>query len=606
MQDLNNKFFTGRREILQTGPDAYYSRTGAEAITGANAATAKLTALRDSLLGQTANDDQRQSLGRILDGHFAASVEGIMRHVGEQQEVYSQSVATTAIETARAEAIADPANLESAVYRADGAARVLHAGQPPEAIETGVRAAGGSVIAGVIGDRLSRNDPQGVALFRQYADRLDPNDRRTLGAAAETLSNTIAATVWMRDSSATLALDAVNAASEPIAGPPPVVSSSGALLDQDGVAGIRQRLEEIEQRRRGLTALNEEEFTGNPTQLRANQTAIEADSAQGRAAVKAEADGLYADLRRYLTTGGPGGRRAITLPPAMLMSRFTDEQQASIARQVDRTIEGRPPATDPQTWYAIQQGLTGGDATEQQRWASTNLVPFMDRLSDEDYAALAKLQTAVHSNEGGADSIRLQLITRMANQALRQQGIDPTPRSGSSWDSDAAQAAMFHRALQNELSAFESKGRQATESEAYGIVNGLMGTAIKGGWITPRNRQASLTLAADISSIDDAFDKRNVVLAQAGPEDGKPRATSGHGDIQQASLADSPSETQKARETRLFRGPIRRGIPPSPEEVPEWRPDFFIPKYPPEPPKPPAPKPHEAPEPAPGNRIALP
>ena len=121
------------------------------------------------------------------------------------------------------------------MVRAEGAARVLYKGQPPEVVETGVREAGGSVIAGVIGDRLARNDPLGVALFRQYGERLDPGDRRTLGAAAETLSNTVEAAAWVRDRSATLrtpaptgdpALDAVNAASASTAEPPPVTSSA--------------------------------------------------------------------------------------------------------------------------------------------------------------------------------------------------------------------------------------------------------------------------------------------------------------------------------------------------------------------------------------------
>ena len=249
MQDFTNRFLDGRREILQTGPDAYYNRTGAEAITGADAATGKLTALRDEILGQTANGYQREKLAPILDAHLAASSFDMMRHAAAQQEVYSRGVAASAIETSRAEAVADPANLANAVFRAEDAARVLHAGQPPEAVETGVRAAGGSVIAGVIGNRLGRNDPQGVALFQQCRDRLDPSTRRTLGAAAETLSNTVAATAWLRDSSnkrdagktptptGDPALDAVNAASAFTAEPPPVVSSSGTLLDQDGIAG---------------------------------------------------------------------------------------------------------------------------------------------------------------------------------------------------------------------------------------------------------------------------------------------------------------------------------------------------------------------------------
>jgi hypothetical protein len=188
VQDHNDRFLTGRRGILQTGPDAYYNRTGADAIAGADAATGKLTALRDELLGQTANGYQRQKLAPILDAHLAASTAGIVRHAVAQQEVYSRGVAATAIETSRAEAIADPSLMDNAVMRAEGAARVQHAGQPPAAIEAGARAAGGSVIAGVIGDRLAQRPDgrdAGPALRRSPRSARPPHARRGSRDAVE-------------------------------------------------------------------------------------------------------------------------------------------------------------------------------------------------------------------------------------------------------------------------------------------------------------------------------------------------------------------------------------------------------------------------------------
>jgi hypothetical protein len=106
----------------------------------------------------------------------------------------------------------------------------------------------------------------------------------------------------------------------------------------------------------------------------------------------------------------------------------------------------------------------------------------MGRLSAEDYATLGTLQSAVRTNSDGAEQRRLQLVTRIANDVLRSAGIDPTPRPDAPPGSDAAQAARFHRAVQDEISAFESRGRTPTEAEAYGIVNDLMATAIRGGW----------------------------------------------------------------------------------------------------------------------------
>jgi hypothetical protein len=85
------------------------------------------------------------------------------------------------------------------MVRAKDGARVLYQGRAPEVVETEVRKTGASIVLVVFGDRLARNDPQGVTLLHQYGDRLDPRDRRTLGAVAETLSNRVAAAAWLSE-----------------------------------------------------------------------------------------------------------------------------------------------------------------------------------------------------------------------------------------------------------------------------------------------------------------------------------------------------------------------------------------------------------------------
>jgi hypothetical protein len=390
----------------------------------------------------------------------------------------------------------------------------------PEVAEVEARKAASRVVASSIKERLTRNDRAAVGLYRQYESRLDPKDRTALGMAVETLSNSVEATDWVRERSANLpaAIDAVNAGS---------ALAASTLLDVEGVAGYRERLGEIEDRHRALITLNEQEFAANPVRLRANRAAIETHSALKRAVVNAEVDGLYADLRRHLTTGGPNGGPAVTLPPATIMSRLTDAQQEAVTAQVRAAIEGRRSSTDPQTWYAIRKGLMADDADERQRWASKNLVPFMGRLSGEDFAELEKLQSLVRDGGDGTEQRRLHDINRMANQALRSVGIDPTSQPYAATDSDAAQAARFHRVLQDELSAFESRGRTPTAAEAYDIVNDLKRTAIKSGWLEVNDLSASPTVSSDISSVDDALHEPGAQLAQA-----EPSPETGHGRMQ--------------------------------------------------------------------------
>ncbi|MCW5738496.1 MAG: hypothetical protein KIS73_30520, partial [Enhydrobacter sp.] len=373
--------------------------------------------------GQGVNGYQRNRLAPILDTHFASATEQIARHVDRQQQVYDRNVAAASMKVAEREATTNLGNLAGAVTRAVGAVRAHHKGQASEVIESESRKAASQVVSSLIRDRLVRNDSSAVGLYRQYEGRLDPADRTTLDMAVETLSNSVEAANWVRERSASLPAPHDRALT-------PTNSRASALLDEEGVAGHRQRLDAIEDRRRALIALNEQEFAAHPARLRANRMAIDTDSAQARAAVNADVKALYADLRRHLTTAGPDGGPAVTLPPATIMSRLTDAQQDAVTAQVNAAIEGRKPSTDPQTWYAIHQGLMSDDASERQRWASKSLVPFMGRLSGEDFDALEKLQSAVRSNDGGAEQNRLQAITRIANRALRSVGIDPTPQPG--------------------------------------------------------------------------------------------------------------------------------------------------------------------------------
>jgi hypothetical protein len=165
---------------------------------------------------------------------------------------------------AEQEAISNPGNLASAVTRAADATRALYKGEAPEVAEVEARKAASRVVSSSIREQLTRNDRSAVGLYQQYESRLDSQDRAALGAAVETLSDSVDAADWVRERGAHLPvpIDGVNAKS---------ALAASTLLDVEGVAGYRERPGEIEDRRRVLTALNEQEFAANPARLRAKQ-----------------------------------------------------------------------------------------------------------------------------------------------------------------------------------------------------------------------------------------------------------------------------------------------------------------------------------------------
>jgi hypothetical protein len=198
VQDLNNQYIQGAQQILTTGPEAFAKLKGEEAIKAAPAVSARLGELRDQLLAQAGNEHQRKKLRGVLDAQVNSSIGTIDKRVIEEQTAYEKRVALTAIDTSTTEAITNPANLDGAVMRAEGAARSLFRGQAPEVIENEARKAGSHVVAAMIKDRIVRNDPSAVGLFNQYQGRLSSSDRLGLAASVETLSNTVAAADWVR------------------------------------------------------------------------------------------------------------------------------------------------------------------------------------------------------------------------------------------------------------------------------------------------------------------------------------------------------------------------------------------------------------------------
>lgn len=80
------------------------------------------------------------------------------------------------------------------------------------------------------------------------------------------------------------------------------------------------------------------------------------------------------------------------------------------------------------------------------------------------------------------EATQVQTHAEKINLTLRGLGIDPVPRPDSSPDSDAAKAARFHRAFQDELTILEQdKGRRGTAQEAWSIIDGLVRITVENG-----------------------------------------------------------------------------------------------------------------------------
>jgi hypothetical protein len=276
----------------------------------------------------------------------------------------------------------------------------------------------------------------------------------------------------------------------------------------------RRMMIDIEQRKAALVAKANAQFGNNLPMLQQTLHQIEVQYTQGKANVQLYKDKLYADVQDWMSKGGPNGGPAVTVPPANIFSQLTWEQQQSIERQVERNIAGKKTVTNQQVWYNIHQGLTSTDANVRDMWAAAPLYQYKEHLSDQDFQELAKIQGAVRKGES-KEVTSIQTVNSMVNDSLLKMNVDPTPKPSSSPTSDAAKAAAFRRAIQDNLTAFETaKGHKATPEEVQKIIDQqTRQVAGTGGWFSPDKRRYEMKIQ-DVPEVERA--KIRDALTRAG------------------------------------------------------------------------------------------
>ncbi len=175
VQDLNNQFVAASQGIMFTNPDAYLTKQGEDAIHATKPTVDSLNALKDKLLGQTANDAQRLALQDKLDFHVADATQMMSRHVATQALVVQKSVAWGTITNGTNEMVLnynDPAKVE------------LHAqGVWKTAYDLEMKTSGSPEAAKAQADAVRSNAFKAV-IIRQAAD--DPGmAQRTLEQASK-------------------------------------------------------------------------------------------------------------------------------------------------------------------------------------------------------------------------------------------------------------------------------------------------------------------------------------------------------------------------------------------------------------------------------------
>jgi hypothetical protein len=332
-EELNNDFIGRQREILQTGPDAFYRRQGRDAILAAPDVIGRLNAAQDEVLGRAETPSQRAMLSQILDNHMLVTHYGIGSHVGRQSLEWQKGVAQARLEQLHEQARQDYGDQDSIANYADAgeAAAQDHtrlSGLPPDSDETQARAAGArsAIYRTAIESALEANDHSAASTLHEQAQgSLTPAD----AAVIEPQMKATAEVETARDYLGRIA---------------PPSSEPAANFDASRL------MTEADAAHQAATEQNNTDWADNPSQRATNQHHIDVQfglQKRGIEQAKAQLDGKVTD---WLTQPMPDGQPQINRPPLALWTQLSPEQQNGVDAALAQNARGAntmPPRAIP-------------------------------------------------------------------------------------------------------------------------------------------------------------------------------------------------------------------------------------------------------------------
>ena len=183
-----------------------------------------------------------------------------------------------------------------------------------------------------------------------------------------------------------------------------------------------------------------------------------------------------AEAWKIAVTPLPNGARHTSQDaiPADMWGRLDPKHQEALTRQFTHNAKGTEIVTDQPTWYEVQRGLSSDDPLVRQEWSRKDLLRYRGKLSPEDFQELAKMQGAILKGDPEGHLTAVRGVNQLVDDTLRKINIDPTPRESSSPGSDAAKAAQFRRAVQDQLTGLEkAQGKKATPEQQQQIVDAM-------------------------------------------------------------------------------------------------------------------------------------
>ncbi|MCX7366704.1 MAG: DUF4258 domain-containing protein [Alphaproteobacteria bacterium] len=315
VDELNNEFIEQQRQILRTGDDAFFNRTGHDAVLAAPQVHARLDALREETIGRAANDVQREWLKDTLGAHKIVEHFDIGDHVGRQSVAWQKAVNRRRLDNLEQQAAADhaiPGAVEALANASESSARdhARASGLRPDSPEAQaeVDIARSSIFRHAIEGALAKGaHSAAIKLHDRAKDKLVPGD-------AELLDKIIEATREMeigRDYVAKIA---------------PLSATTNLSI------------EELDKAQAEATAKNKEDWKCDDSQRTTNQHFIDIQFGKIKHQVNVDRAKLAQTVHDWLTIPDADGLPQTLRPPMAVWVRLTSDEQRTVDAALIRNI----------------------------------------------------------------------------------------------------------------------------------------------------------------------------------------------------------------------------------------------------------------------------
>jgi hypothetical protein len=206
IEGLVNRFIAAKQDALFEAPDAYYRTTGADAVDGTPAILDRLTGLRDAMVDQARDDDERALLGPRLALHIADATDGIDRHVANQQDELARQIISERQRLIQRAAELEHTNDDKlaglAEANASAAQELARMNGEPEG--PAIDAARSAIWHSAIGQRIANGDGAGaIELFQRGRHQLTAQHVLSLDTPLQVARQDQTADQWIANQSAT-------------------------------------------------------------------------------------------------------------------------------------------------------------------------------------------------------------------------------------------------------------------------------------------------------------------------------------------------------------------------------------------------------------------